>query len=380
MKKLSLLGSTGSIGIQTLDVARLLKINVTALATHKNIALLERQIREFSPKIAAVSDEKYAKDLKIKIKDTNTKVLSGKDALCEAAAESTSDTVLNAIVGIAGLLPSIAALDSGKNLALANKESLVTGGEILISKAKEKNLKIIPVDSEHSAIFQCLEGNTGNNKISKILLTASGGPFFGYNYKQIKKVTKEQALKHPNWKMGNKITIDSATLMNKGLELIEAVWLFSLSPKDIEIIIHRESIMHSAIEYEDHSTIAQLSTPDMRIPIQYALTYPERYKTNVRRLNFTDCFKLTFFEPDIQTFKAFGACINAIEKGSLYPTIANGANEIAVEKFLNDKIKFYRIGELVEAAVENIECDLDVTLENILYADRLAREFVETNI
>ena len=380
MEKLSLLGSTGSIGVQALDVARLLKTEVTVLTAYSNINLLEKQIREFRPKIAAVMDKNAAKELKIKVADTNTKILSGSDGMNLAASETDSDMVLNAIVGIAGLMPSVYALKSKKNLALANKESLVTGGEIIINLAKEKGIKILPVDSEHSAIFQCLEGNTVNNKITGIILTASGGPFFGYSYDELKKVTKEQALKHPTWNMGNKITIDSATLMNKGLELIEAVWLFSLNPDYINIVVHRESVIHSAIEYEDNSIIAQLGIPDMRIPIQYALTYPKRYKSNAKKLCLTDYKNLTFFEPDIKTFKALDACIKAIKKGGLYPCIANGANEMAVKEFLEGNIQFYEIGELVLAAVENIKFEEKITLDSIFDSDKLAREYVIKSI
>ena len=374
MKELIILGSTGSIGTQAIEVAEREGFRVTALTAGSNSKLLELQARKLKPLTVALADENAAKDLKIRLADTDIKVLSGKDGVCEAAA-GRGDIVLNSIVGIAGLLPTLTAIDNGKTIALANKETLVTGGEIVNRKAREKGVKILPVDSEHSAIFQSLEG-APEGSLKKILLTASGGPFYNKTKKDLLNVTVNDALKHPNWSMGAKITIDSATLMNKGLEVIEAVHLFGLDASKIEVLVHRQSILHSAVELTDGAVIAQLGTPDMRLPIQYALTYPARSQNAFERLSLTDVGTLTFEKPDTDTFRCLPLCIEAITKGGLYPTAVNGANEEAVRLFLEGKIKFLQIAELVETALSAAESKPDFTVEDILYTDKKARECV----
>lgn len=376
MKKLIILGSTGSIGTQSLEVARRSGYKVTALAAGSNIELLEKQAREFKPLCVAVFNETAAKDLKLKLNDTDIKVLSGIEGVCEVA-QGEGDIVLNSIVGIAGLRPTLAAIDAGKTIALANKETLVTGGEIVNRKAREKGVKILPVDSEHSAIFQSLQG-APENSLKKILLTASGGPFFGKTRKDLENVTVKEALNHPNWSMGAKITIDSATLMNKGLEVIEAVHLFGLPAKDIEVLVHRQSILHSAVELSDGAVIGQLGTPDMRLPIQYALTYPERCDYAFEKLDLFKVGTLTFQKPDLDTFRCLALCIEAINQGGLAPTAVNGANEEAVRLFLEGKIKFLNIAELVEKALLSVENKKEFTLEDILETDYLARQLVKT--
>lgn len=378
MKSLVILGSTGSIGRQALEVCCRDGYKVNALAAGGNIDLLEKQAREFKVKLVAVFDEQKAKELAIKLKDTDIKVLSGSDGVCEVAA-AQADMALNAIVGIAGLKPTLTAIESGKDIALANKETLVTGGEIVNKKAKEKGVKILPVDSEHSAIFQSLQG-APKNSLKKILLTASGGPFYGKKRQDLENVTVKEALNHPNWSMGAKITIDSATLMNKGLEVIEAVHLFSLPAKDIEVLVHRQSIVHSGVEFCDGAVIAQLGTPDMRLPIQYALTYPNRSENAFERLSLADIGTLTFEKPDLETFRCLPLCIEAINQGGLKPTAVNGANEQAVKLFLEGKIKFLQIAELVEKALLSADNKKDITLEDVLYADLLARQSVKNNI
>lgn len=376
-QKLSILGSTGSIGTQSLDVAEKRNYEVIALTAGSNAKLLEEQIRKYKPKLAALADEKAAESLKIAVKDTDTKVLSGIKGVCECAAAEQADTVINAIVGIAGLVPTLTAIDCKKTIALANKETLVAGGQLVMNKAKEKGVKILPVDSEHSAIFQCLEGMNKKDELKSIILTASGGPFFGKTRQELKDVTAQQALKHPNWEMGAKITVDSATMMNKGLELIEAVWLFDVEPDMVDIVVHRESVIHSLIEYKDNSVIAQLGVPDMRIPIQYALTYPERYESPVKKLNLWEYANLTFYKPDYDTFRCINVCRKAIKKGGLYPCVANGANEIANYLFRQGKIGFLDVADLVESAAENApKCD-SYTLQDVLEADKQARSFVE---
>lgn len=377
---LSVLGSTGSIGVQSLEVARKRGFRVSALATGRNIALLENQIREFHPAVAAVFDEKLAQELKTNVADTSTRVLCGAEGVIGAAVEPSADTVLNAIVGIAGLRPTLAVLDAGKRLALANKESLVTGGDIVMRRSSEMNAPILPVDSEHSAIFQCLQAAPESKKIYKILLTASGGPFFGKAKSELENVTASDALKHPNWDMGAKITIDSATMMNKGLEVIEAMHLFGVSPEKIEIIVHRESIIHSAVEYDDGAVIAQLGIPDMKLPIQYALTYPDRFPCDERRLSLTDLGKLSFYKPDTETFGCLSACLEAAARGGLVPAAANGANEEAVRLFLEGKISFLQIGELVALAAEAEKNTGEFSVEDIFKADAAAREFVLSHI
>lgn len=372
-EKLILLGSTGSIGTQALEVAESKNIKITALTARKNVKLMEQQVRQFNPKYAVMEDEEAAKELKICLSDTETKVLSGIESICDVAS-GDGDTVLNAIVGIAGLKPTMSAIISGKTLALANKESLVTGGELVNKALENSNSRLIPVDSEHSAIFQSLQG-VPKNAISKILLTASGGPFFGKNKEELKNVTAKDALKHPNWDMGAKITIDSATLMNKGLEVIEAVHLFGVSPDDIEVIVQRESIIHSGVTLVDGALIVQMGVPDMKLPIQYALTYPERLSLS-DRLDLPSISKLTFYKPDTDTFKCLKICIDAIKCGGLKPTAANGANEIAVQLFLDGKIDFLQIPKLVESAVNKQEAYKSFSLDDVFYADKKAREHV----
>lgn len=372
-EKLILLGSTGSIGTQALEVAENQNIEITALAAGKNVDVMEIQARKFKPQYAVMEDENAAKELKMRLEDTDVKVLSGSDSICEIAA-GDGDTVLNSIVGIAGLRPTMAAIKAGKTLALANKESLVTGGELVKKALQKSKSKMIPVDSEHSAIFQSMQG-VPDDAVSKLLLTASGGPFFGKTKDELKNVTAKDALKHPNWDMGAKITIDSATLMNKGLEVIEAVHLFGLSSDNIEIVVQRESIIHSGVELVDGAIIVQMGVPDMKLPIQYALTYPNRLPIS-ERLDLIGISKLTFYKPDTETFKCLKICIEAINAGGLVPTAVNGANEVAVELFLKGKIGFLQIAELVEAAANNQKpCD-NFTLDDVFHADKCAREYV----
>ena len=379
-QKLSILGATGSIGTQALDVAQKANIEITALTAGSNFELLEKQARQFRPKKVALACESAAKELKERLRDTDIKVLSGQSGICECAAEESADTVLNGIVGMAGLEPTLCALNAKKSLALANKETLVAGGSLVTKTARENKIKILPVDSEHSAIFQCLQGMNKKEELKSIILTASGGPFFGKSAEELRNVTVAEALRHPNWSMGAKITVDSATMMNKGLELIEAVWLFDVSPSDVQIVVHRESVVHSLIEYVDNSVVAQLGVPDMRIPIQYALTYPERIVSPVKRLSLSDYGKLTFSKPDYETFRCITLCKSAIEKGGLYPAIANGANEKANELFRNGKIGFLQVAELVEAALKNGKSKDEYSLSDVLEADRAARDFVESLI
>lgn len=375
MKKIVILGSTGSIGTQALDIVRANpnEYKVVALAAGSNANLLEKQAREFGVNAVALFDEKSASGLKISLADTEISVLSGNEGVCTVATQKC-DIVINAIVGIAGLKPTLSAIDAGTTVALANKETLVTGGEIVKRKLAEKNVKLLPVDSEHSAIFQSLQG-TPKGSLKKILLTASGGPFFEKTSAELENVTVKEALNHPNWSMGAKITIDSATLMNKGLEVIEAVHLFDVLPRQIEVLVHRQSILHSAVELSDGAVIAQLGTPDMKLPIQYALTYPERGEC----FESLDLFKtgaLTFQKPDTKTFKALPLCIDAITKGGLYPTAVNGANEESVKLFLEGKIKFLQIAELNEIAFQKCVNKPDFTVEDIFETDKLARQVV----
>ena len=377
MKELIILGSTGSIGTQSLEVARTHKIRVRALSAGSNDKLMELQAREFKPDIVALSDESAAARLKIALKDTDIKVLSGEEGVIETATYK-GDTVLSAIVGIAGLKPTLAAINEGKDIALANKETMVTGGVIVNKLAREKNIKILPVDSEHSAIFQSLEG-APHGSLKKILLTASGGPFFGKTREELENATAKEALKHPNWSMGAKITVDSATLMNKGLEVIEAVHLFGVSAKDIEVLVHRQSIVHSGVEFTDGAVIAQLGTPDMKVPIQYALTYPKR-GVKFENLDLFKIGSLTFEKPDTETFRCLPLCIEAIEKGGLYPTAVNGANEESVRLFLEGKIGFLDIARLNEEAMVNAVNKTDFTVEDIFEADKLARQTVLSQV
>ena len=373
-ENLSILGSTGSIGKQSLDVCRKCGYGVKALTAFSSVDEIEKQAREFKPEKVALVDEKAAADLKIKLADTDIKVLGGMDGVCECAEIQSADTVLNSVVGMAGLKPTLTAIYAGKKIALANKETLVAGGQLVMSEAKKHEVEILPVDSEHSAIFQCLQGKPTNKALKKIILTASGGPFFGKTADELRDVTVEKALKHPNWSMGAKITIDSATMMNKGLELIEAVWLFSVKPDDVDIVIHRESIVHSAVEYDDNSVIAQLGLPDMRIPIQYALTYPERFESPVGELSLSQIGKLTFFEPDYETFRCINLCRKAINMGGLYPAAVNSANEQANLMFRQGKIGFLDIADRVEAVLEKTPHYDNYTFEDILEIDKFARE------
>ena len=373
-ENLSILGSTGSIGKQSLDVCRKCGYGVKALTAFSSVDEIEKQAREFKSEKVALVDEKAAADLKIKLADTDIKVLGGMDGVCECAEIESADTVLNSVVGMAGLKPTLTAIYAGKKIALANKETLVAGGQLVMSEAKKHGVEILPVDSEHSAIFQCLQGKPTNKALKKIILTASGGPFFGKTADELRDVTVEKALKHPNWSMGAKITIDSATMMNKGLELIEAVWLFSVKPDDVDIVVHRESIVHSAVEYDDNSVIAQLGLPDMRIPIQYALTYPERFESPVGELSLSQIGKLTFFEPDYETFRCINLCRKAINMGGLYPAAVNSANEQANLMFRQGKIGFLDIADRVEAVLEKTPHYDNYTFEDILEIDKFARE------
>lgn len=380
MKKLSLLGSTGSIGTQALQVVQNLreqgeKWEVAALAARSSVNRLEEQARKFHPEVVAVFDEGAALSLRQSLRDTDIQVLSGMEGLCEAAAWPGADLTLNAVVGMVGLQPTLAALQAGKALALANKETLVAGGAIVMEAARKRNLPILPVDSEHSAIFQCLQGCPERGALKKLVLTASGGPFFGRSRQELAGVTREQALRHPNWDMGAKITIDSATMMNKGLEVMEASWLFDLPEHRIEVVVHRESVIHSMVEYQDNAVVAQLGVPDMAVPIQYALTYPRRMHSPAGELDLCALGKLTFYPPDREAFPCLELCREALRRGGLVPAAANGANEQAVALFLEGKIGFLDIPRLVEAAMDR-QAPGVVTLETVLEADQEARAFV----
>lgn len=380
MKKLSLLGSTGSIGTQALQVVQNLreqgeKWEVAALAARSSVNRLEEQARKFHPEVVAVFDEGAALSLRQSLRDTDIQVLSGMEGLCEAAAWPGADLTLNAVVGMVGLQPTLAALQAGKALALANKETLVAGGAIVMEAARKRNLPILPVDSEHSAIFQCLQGCPERGALKKLVLTASGGPFFGRSRQELAGVTREQALRHPNWDMGAKITIDSATMMNKGLEVMEASWLFDMPEHRIEVVVHRESVIHSMVEYQDNAVVAQLGVPDMAVPIQYALTYPRRMPSPAGELDLCALGKLTFYPPDREAFPCLELCREALRRGGLMPAAANGANEQAVALFLEGKIGFLDIPRLVEAAMDRQDPGV-VTLEAVLEADREARAFV----
>ncbi|MEF2731970.1 MAG: 1-deoxy-D-xylulose-5-phosphate reductoisomerase [Agathobaculum butyriciproducens] len=375
MKKIAILGSTGSIGTQTVDILPSIDAEVVALTTNRRINLLEEQARALHPKMVCAMDESAAKELKIKLADTDIEVLTGMDGLIACAAESGADIVVTAVVGMVGLLPTMAAIKAGKDIALANKETLVCAGGLVMSAAKQYGVRILPVDSEHSAIFQCVQAANGN-PIDKILLTASGGPFFGKKIEEMRGMMREQALAHPNWSMGAKITIDSATMMNKGLELIEAMWLYDLPPEDIEIVVHRESIVHSAVEFADGAVIAQLGLPDMRLPIQLALTWPQRVPCKVPRMSLAEVAKLTFYAPDYEAFPALNLAKHAASLKGDRGAVLNGANEAAVGLFLNDKIGFTDIAERVAYALDTIPYKKDITLDDVLAADKAAREIV----
>lgn len=375
--KLSILGSTGSIGTQALEVVRDLKgifdIDVIAVSGNSNIDLLESQIREFNPKYAAVSDEQAAKRLEIAVADTGCKVLSGRDGLCYIAAQTDADMVLSSIVGFAGLVPTMNAIAAGKDIALANKETLVTTGSLFMDAIKKSGVRLLPVDSEHCAIFQSLKSGR-HSEVRKILLTASGGPFFGKERKELKNVRKEQALKHPNWSMGAKITIDSATLMNKGLEVLEAHWLFNVDIDNIKVVVQRESIIHSMVEFNDKSVIAQMSVPSMKHPIQYAFTYPNRLSSPDKEVDFAKLAKLTFAEPDEKTFRCLALAKTAGREGGIMPTVMNAANEAAVSRFLNDEIGFLDIADIVERTMSDFDNIKNPSLDDIIAADAEVRQ------
>lgn len=376
-KHIAILGSTGSIGTQTLDVVREQgDICVTALAAGNNITLLEQQIREFHPALAAVWEENRAKELREKIKDCNTKVVSGMEGLLEIAVQPEAEILVTAIVGMLGIRPTIAAMKAGKDIALANKETLVTAGHLIMPLAKEQGVSILPVDSEHSAIFQSLNGEHGN-KIDKILLTASGGPFRGRKRADLENIQLEDALKHPNWSMGRKITIDSATLVNKGLEVMEAKWLFGTELEQIQVVVHPQSVIHSMVQYEDGAVIAQLGTPDMRLPIQYALYYPQRRTLSGKRLDFYELANLTFEKPDLDTFTGLKLAMEALKQGGNIPTAFNAANERAVAKFLDRKIRFLEIPEIIAACMEHCTYIAHPGVEEILDTEQAAYEYIE---
>lgn len=375
-KVISLLGATGSIGRQTLQVARELGLGVAALTANRQIDLLEQQVREFRPELAVLYDCEAARVLRERLRDLpEVRVAEGPEGLLEAAQLPQADTVVTAVMGSVGLEPTLAAIAQKKRIALANKETLVCAGELVMQEAARCGAEIIPVDSEHSAIFQCVQAANGN-PVSKILLTASGGPFFGKKFEEMRGMTREQALAHPNWSMGAKITIDSATMMNKGLELIEAMWLYDLPPEDIEIVVHRESIVHSAVEFADGAVIAQLGLPDMRLPIQLALTWPERVPCKVPRMSLAEVAKLTFFAPDYEAFPALNLAKQAAALKGDRGAVLNGANEAAVGLFLDGRIGFTEIAERVSHALDSIPYRKDITLDDVLAADRAARELV----
>ena len=375
-KNISILGSTGSIGTQTIEVARAYPhIKVKAIAANSNIELLEKQAREFKPELVCVVNEGKARELKTKLADIDIKIIGGKEGLIEAATIESVDTVVTAVVGISGLEPTIEAIKAKKNIALANKETLVTGGHIVTALARENGIKILPVDSEHSAIFQSMQGFK-HSQIKRILLTASGGPFFGKKREELMNITPADALKHPNWDMGAKVTIDSSTLVNKGLEVIEAKWLFDVPVEKIKVLIHRQSIVHSMVEYNDNGVIAQLGVPDMKLPIQYALTYPDRLPMAENELDFTKYSSLTFDEPDTETFFALELAKKAGKIGGILPTIFNSADEAAVELFMKGKLSYLGISDAIAGAMDKIRNIENPTLEDIFSADNAAREFV----
>ena len=372
---ISLLGSTGSIGRQTLETASLLGLGVCALSAGRNVKLLEEQTRRFRPAVAAVFDEGAARDFKTRVRDMDVRVFSGPGGLIEAASADGAATVVTAVSGTAGLLPTLAAIELGRRIALANKETLVCAGALVMESARAHGAEIIPVDSEHSAVFQCLTAGS-RSSVKKIILTASGGPFRGMNSKQLQSVTPEMALKHPNWSMGKKITIDSSTMMNKGLELIEAIHLFCVSPDMVEVVVHPQSIVHSMVEFADNTVIAQLSVPDMRLPIQYALTYPERKASLTPGLDLTKLSGLTFEKPDLESFPCLDLALKAAKEGGTACAALNGANEAAVDLFLRGSLSFYGISESVRAAMENTPNTPGPKLQDYIKADEEARNYV----
>ena len=378
MKRIAVLGSTGSIGTQTLEVARANgDIEIAALAAGRNIELLEAQIREFSQKVCGVFDEKKAGELKMRVRDTETRIVSGMEGLLEIAAMDGYEILVTAVVGMIGIRPTVAAIKAGKDIALANKETLVTAGHLIIPLAAEHQVRLLPVDSEHSAIFQCLNGEQGN-KIEKILLTASGGPFYGKTMEELKHVRVEDALKHPNWSMGRKITIDSSTMVNKGLEVMEAKWLFGVEMDDVQVVVQPKSIIHSMVQFTDGAVMAQLGTPDMKLPIQYALYYPERRPMGGERLDFWSLSSIAFGKPDFETFKGLSLAYEAGRAGGSVPTVYNAANERAVAKFLNGSISYLTITEIIEAAMGHHKRKAAPSLEEILETEQETYDFIES--
>ncbi len=375
-KTISILGSTGSIGRQTLDVAQQLNLRVAAITAHASVARMEEQIRQFHPALAVLTDEAAARDLRARVADTDTTVVGGFEGLMEAATLPQADTVVTAVVGMVGLRPTLAAIGEKKRIALANKETLVCAGELVMDAAEQAGAEIVPVDSEHSAIFQCLQGCADRREIRRLILTCSGGPFYGMSYDEVGKMTKEDALRHPNWTMGPKITVDCATLMNKGLEVIEAMRLYRLPLSQVSVVIHRQSIVHSLVEYRDGAVLAQLGTPDMRLPIRYAMTYPNRGENPAEPLDLLSCPPLTFTQPDRTAFPCLRLAEEAAAQGGTACAVLNGANEEAVRLFLADRIGFHDIPRLVAQARAEVAVVASPTLEDILEADRLARESV----
>ena len=378
MKKIAILGSTGSIGTQTLEVVRENgDIEVLGLAAGSNIKMLEEQIRKFHPQIVAVWSEEKADELRVNVADTDTKIVAGMDGLLEVATMKKTEILVTAVVGMIGIRPTIAAIKAGKDIALANKETLVTAGHIIMKLAAEKGVRILPVDSEHSAIFQCLNGER-QNKIHKILLTASGGPFRGRTIEQMSDIKVEDALKHPNWAMGRKITIDSSTMVNKGLEVMEAQWLFGVPAEKVQVIVQPQSIIHSMVEFKDGTVMAQLGSPDMRLPIQYALYYPERRELNTERLDFYELAKITFEKPDMETFKGLKLAYEAAARGGNIPTALNAANEVAVARFLDRKIKYLDIPDIIEYAMNEVDYINNPTVEQILSTQKIVTDMIES--
>lgn len=377
IKGLSILGSTGSIGTQALEVCDNLNIKAVSLVANSNVRVIEEQIRRFKPEVAALYNEKAARELRLAVKDTDTRILEGSDGVLEAVTYSQADTVLTSVVGTAGLLPTISAIEAGKNIALSNKETLVTAGKIITDLVRKKGVKLFPVDSEHSAIFQCIAGNRDRD-ISRLILTASGGPFRGYSRQALKSVTVKEALNHPNWSMGSKITIDSATMMNKGLEVIEAMWLFDIPVSQIDIVVHPQSIIHSMVEFNDGSVMAQMGAPDMRIPIQLALTWPERISNSFNKIDFDKLSCLNFEKPDYNTFEALKLAKEAAETGGTMPCAMNAANEVAVELFLEEKISFLEITEVIKLVMKNHIVNTEPVLNDIIDTDRASRELARS--
>ncbi len=380
MKAIGVLGSTGSIGTQTLEIVRNNKdLKVVALAAGTNVTLMEQQVREFQPRLAVMGNADAANDLRQRLQDTDTRVLAGMDGMLEMAVLEEMDVFVTAIVGMIGIRPTIAAIEAGKTIALANKETLVTAGHLIMPLAKEKKVSILPVDSEHSAIFQSMQGEN-KSRVSKILLTASGGPFRGRKREELTDITVEDALKHPNWSMGRKITIDSATLVNKGLEVIEAKWLFGVEPQQIQVVVHPQSIIHSMVEYVDGGIIAQLGMPDMKLPIQYALFYPDRRPMDGKRVDFFALQSISFEAPDTETFRGLAMAYDAIAKGGSMPTVFNAANEKAVGLFLEKKIRFLEIYELIQGAMENHRVVETPTVDEILNAEKEAYDYISVRM